>query len=119
MKLYVNFKMIFFIGKNDDYTLNYHAFKDGKSLYCMSNRDILIWDLKTGARKYILEHSCNITDAKTVDFKTMVTITEDKVVYLWDMTRPEKRGHKEKFNIGNNVWYIFLLYRTLRCYKNR
>lgn len=96
-------------GKNDDYTLNYHAFKDGKSLYCMSNRDILIWDLKTGARKYILEHSCNITDAKTVDFKTMVTITEDKVVYLWDMTRPEKRGHKEKFNIGNNVWNIITL----------
>ena len=35
-----------------------------------------------------------------------MTITEDKVVYLWDMTRPEKRGHKDKFNIGHNVWSV-------------
>lgn len=120
--LYELEKKIFFTGKNDDYTLNYHAYKDGKSLYCMSNRDILIWDLKSGERKYILEHSCNITDARTVDFKTMVTITEDKVVYLWDMTRPEKRGHKEKFNIGNNVWWVesvlhyLISYFTEHCF---
>ena len=93
-------------GEGEDYTLNYHVSKDGKSLYCVSNRDVLIWDLKTGKRKYTLEHSCNVTDARTVDFRTMVTITEDKVVYLWDMTRPEKRGHKDKFNIGHNVWSV-------------
>ncbi|XP_022342057.2 NACHT and WD repeat domain-containing protein 2-like isoform X2 [Crassostrea virginica] len=99
-------------GEGEDYTLNYHVSKDGKSLYCVSNRDVLIWDLKTGKRKYTLEHSCNVTDARTVDFRTMVTITEDKVVYLWDMTRPEKRGHKDKFNIGHNVWNIITLPNT-------
>lgn len=96
--------IIYFVGKDDDYTLNYHVSKDGKSLYCVSNRDILIWDLKTGKRKYTLEHSCYVTDAKTVDFRTMVTITEDKVVYVWDMTRPEKKRHEEIYNIGHNVW---------------
>ncbi|XP_062592194.1 NACHT and WD repeat domain-containing protein 2-like [Saccostrea cucullata] len=96
-------------GSGDDYTLNYHVSKDGKSLYCVSNRDIVIWDLKSGERKYTLQHSCYVTDARTVDFRTMVTITEDKVVYVWDMTRPEKRGHKEKFNVGQNVWNIITL----------
>lgn len=84
----------------------------------MFNRDILIWDLKMGVWKYILEYFCNIMDVKIVDFKIMVIIIEDKVVYLWDMICLEKRGYKEKFNIGNNVWYIFLLYRILCCYKN-
>ncbi|XP_061197445.1 NACHT and WD repeat domain-containing protein 2-like [Saccostrea echinata] len=96
-------------GNEDDYTLNYHVSKDGKSLYCVSNRDILIWDLKSGERKYTLQHSCYVIDARTVDFRTMVTITEDKVVYVWDMTRPEKKGHKEKFNVGHNVWNIITL----------
>jgi WD40 repeat protein len=76
--------LVIFIAHTHLVFSNVHVTPDGKQLYFNKDLDVLVWDLASGESTLELHHSVDIIDVMSVDWKTVVTISHDAVLRIWD-----------------------------------
>ncbi|KAL4236659.1 hypothetical protein ACF0H5_005044 [Mactra antiquata] len=74
-------------GNPNEYMRSLKQSNDGKSLYFVKGSNVHFLDIKTSKASAELKHSVDVTDACTVDMKTVVTTSEDSNVRVWDRTK--------------------------------
>ncbi|XP_052105636.1 NACHT domain- and WD repeat-containing protein 1-like isoform X2 [Mytilus californianus] len=76
---------------------NFHVTRDGKYLYFPCYREVIMINLKeeTETRKF-RSHPDSITDVYIYSDDRAVTITQDPIVRLWDMSETNKASDKDK-----------------------
>lgn len=70
---------------------NFHVTKDGKCLYFPCYRDVIMIDLKEEEEtKKFRSHPDSITDVQIFSNDKAISITQDSIVRIWDMTESDK-----------------------------
>jgi WD40 repeat protein len=110
------------IGGTQRSSTKLHVTPDGKHLYFDNDLDVRVRDLASGESTLELHHSVNITDIMSVDWKTVVTISGDAVLRIWDRTRDVGRapnttdvkglGHMVKYVSGHDVCIRSPMYKA-------
>jgi hypothetical protein len=100
--------LVIFIVDTQLNSSNVHVTPDDKQFYFNKELDVLVLDLASGESTLELHHSVNITDVMSVDWKTVVTISHDAVLRIWDRTRDVARAPTttDVKGLGHRVMYV-------------
>ncbi|KAK7479964.1 hypothetical protein BaRGS_00028791, partial [Batillaria attramentaria] len=79
-------------GKQADFSEKFRVTPDGLHLYHPNRRAVRVWDLQKAQSASCLLHNNSITEVVTVDMRTFVTIADDRLIRIWDISRGLSEG---------------------------
>ncbi|XP_052281860.1 NACHT domain- and WD repeat-containing protein 1-like [Dreissena polymorpha] len=86
------------------YSMNYSS--DGRYIYYTSRFSVVFVNSATLQEEDCLEHKIALLDARTVDMFTVVTITKDNNLRVWDRSRDKKRTTDRQARTLAPITYI-------------
>ena len=91
-----NLMIVFYTDDPYEEISNFHVTKDGKCLYFPCYRDVIMIDLKNETEtKKFRSHPDSITDVQIFSNDKAVSITQDSIVRIWDMTESVKTSETD------------------------
>lgn len=95
--------------------------QDGRHMLCTNcYNDVSIWNLETALKeRHVIKHPTNteIVKISCLDLKIVVTISDDRVVRVWDLEREEVSNVSFEDNQGENSIQVKLVRNFNLCFR--